>query len=99
LADGYRRKIAVGLGSVRCKKPIAMENTMTLKLLIFAAALLAVSACVVRPYGESPVYYGSGYSAGGYNGGDSRGRDFDNRDDGDRGQRGGIEGHQRRDER
>ena len=48
---------------------------MTLKSIIFAAALVAVSGCAVSPYGESPAYYTSG---------GVRERDFDRHDDGDR---------------
>jgi hypothetical protein len=48
---------------------------MTLKLMILAAALMAVSGCAVSPYGDSPAYYTS-------NG--PRERDFDRRDAGDR---------------
>jgi hypothetical protein len=48
---------------------------MTFKLIIFAAALLAISCCAVTPYGESPGYYTS-------NG--PRERSFDRHDDGDR---------------
>jgi len=48
---------------------------MTLKLIIFAAALSAISGCVMSPYSENAAYY----TAGG-----PLERNFDIRDDGDR---------------
>lgn len=63
---------------------------MTLKLILIGAALLAISACVVRPYGEGPTYYGNG---------NSRERGFDGRDAGDRDYRGSHDNRDFRDER
>jgi hypothetical protein len=63
---------------------------MTLKLILIAAALLAISACVVRPYGEGPTYYSNG---------PSRERGYDSRDNGDRDYRGSRNGHDFGDER
>lgn len=34
---------------------------MTLRLIILFCALMAVSACVVEPYGGGGYYYGGGY--------------------------------------
>jgi hypothetical protein len=43
-----------------------METTMTLRLIILACALLAVSGCIVAPFGGERGYYNDG----GYHGGD-----------------------------
>jgi hypothetical protein len=56
-----------------------------LKLLIVATALVALSACEVRPIGSGPGYY--------YN---SNERGYQNRDRGDRDFRGDHEGQEHR---
>jgi hypothetical protein len=60
---------------------------MTLKLLLAAAALLVVSACEVRPYGEGPGYYTSGNVPS------------NDRDRGDRDYQGGQENQEHRNDR
>ena len=60
---------------------------MTLKLLLAAAALLAISACEVRPYGDGPGYYTSGNFHS------------DDRDRGDRNYQGGQESQEHRNDR
>jgi hypothetical protein len=61
------------------------ETTMKFQLLIaLAFTLLAVSACVVEPYGGGRGYYNNGNNGaynGGYNGGYNNGRN-----EGDRGE-------------
>jgi hypothetical protein len=54
---------------------------MKLRLLIvLACTLLAVSACVVEPYGGGRGYYGDrGYYGGGYYGGDRGPHDYGRR--------------------
>jgi hypothetical protein len=60
---------------------------MTLKLLLVAAALLVMSACEVRPYGEGPGYYANDRSRA------------DDRDRGNREYQGGQESQEHRGER
>jgi hypothetical protein len=38
-------------------REFVMETMMTLRLIILFCAMMAVSACVVEPYGDSRGYY------------------------------------------
>jgi hypothetical protein len=60
---------------------------MIVRLILLAMALVTVSACALRPYGNNPDYYDSGNSPELRN---------DGRDDGDRDFRGGSEDHEHR---